>query len=57
MASRVTNADLAAKLDALNERMTVIETEAKVAKWVLRVLGAFFATIAAAFIRGFVKHQ
>jgi len=45
MAQRVTNADLAEKLDKLAERVSafdkqlaVIETEARVAKWVLRAI-------------------
>jgi hypothetical protein len=44
MARRVTNVDLDDKLDKLNERLTVIETEAKVAKWVLRAIFALFAS-------------
>jgi hypothetical protein len=47
--NRVTNSDLATQLDELSglvrllgERISIIEMEAKVAKWVLRLLGATF---------------
>ncbi len=43
--NRVTNADLDRKLDALIERFNVVEAEHKVAKWVLRLLGASFGGI------------
>lgn len=42
---RVTNADLANQLHDLSKRLDVIEAEAKVAKWVLRLLGAVFGSI------------
>jgi hypothetical protein len=42
---RVTNADLAGMLSAMDRRLTVIETEARVAKWLLRLLGAVFGSI------------
>jgi len=52
MAQRVTNADLAKQLtelsglfQTLNERLRVIEVEAKVAKWVLRTIGLAFGSI------------
>lgn len=53
MASRVTNLDLSKKLDALSARLDVIEAEAKVAKWVLRLLGTVFGSI----ITWFVTHR
>lgn len=50
--NRVTNADLAAQLKDLSglvtllgQRISVIEMETKVAKWVLRLLGATFGSI------------
>jgi len=45
MASRVTNADLDRKLDALIERFNVVEAEHRVAKWILRLLGGVFGGI------------
>jgi len=52
MAARVTNADLAKQLtelsglfQTLNDRLRVIETEAKVAKCLLRLLAATFGSI------------
>lgn len=49
---KVTNAELADKLDKvqdrldhLQERLLAIEYEARVAKWVLRLLGAVFGSI------------
>lgn len=42
---RVTNADLANQLHELSKRLDVIEAEAKVAKWLLRLLGAVFGSI------------
>jgi hypothetical protein len=43
--SRVTNADLDRKLDELIARFNVVEAEHKVAKWILRLLGAVFGSI------------
>lgn len=59
MAHKVTNTELALKLDAikeetdkqseqlriLTERIQAVEIEAKVAKWLLRLLGAVFGSI------------
>jgi hypothetical protein len=44
---RVTNQDLADSIAALSKRLDAIELEAKVAKWVLRLLGAAFTSIVA----------
>lgn len=42
---RVTNADLAKQLSELSKRLDAIELEAKVAKWLIRLLGGVFASI------------
>ena len=55
MAAKVTNADLLKRLDELHERLTVIETEARIAKWVLRILGGFIASVAAIFTGHVIK--
>ncbi len=57
MAQRVTNADLARKLDALIDRFNLVEAEHKVAKWVLRLLGASFGGIIAWIITHFKSHN
>ena len=43
--ARVTNQDLAQRLDQLHERLTSIELEARLAKWVLRTIGLLFGSI------------
>ena len=60
--SRVTNADLAAKLEdlsglvtVLGQRISVIEMETKVAKWVLRLLGLTFGSIVTFIIAHFKR--
>jgi hypothetical protein len=60
--SRVTNADLAAQLKELSglvtilgNRISVIETESKVAKWVLRSIGLAFIGIIADIISHFKR--
>ena len=45
MPRSITNRELAQKLDDISSRLNVIEAEAKVARWVLRLLGAVFGSI------------
>ena len=52
---RVTNADLADMLAAMAKRLDVVEAEAKVAKWVLRLIGGMVATVLGTVITHFVK--
>jgi len=52
---RVTNQDLADMLAAMAKRLDVVEAEAKVAKWVLRLIGVMMATVLGTVINHFVK--
>jgi predicted oxidoreductase len=56
VARRVTNADLADKLDALAARLSVVETEARIAKWVLRLIAGMVAAVGASFIGKLFSH-
>ena len=62
--SRVTNADLAEQLKELSglvtvlgQRISVIEMETKVAKWVLRLLGLTFGSIVTYVIHAIAKRS
>ena len=50
MAKRVTNHDLMQELSRLSARLDIIEAEAKVAKWVLRMIGLLFGSVITAIV-------